>query len=235
MAMPKSELEKAKEEGLIEGLKDGQEIDLGGNDDDAGGEDDKTDPPAAKKEEEPEWKKELRAMEQKLARLEGENAALRAPKAPPKKEEEPDWEELLFTDPKQAVSLLKKTIREEITSEVTSAYKKDQGERDFWGSFYKEHDDLKDDDDLVKATLTKHLSELADLPVKKASERLAELTRERIMRYTGQNPKGGKKAVTEGAAPPSPGKKEPEKAKVVTLSDIIRARRAKRVNKATTA
>ena len=188
-------------------------------------------PPA----EEPEWKKELAAMQQKLARLEGENAALRQPKAKPAPVQEPDWEELLFTDTKQAVSLLKKSIRDEITSELTSTYKRDQGERDFWGDFYKSNDDLKADDDLVKATLQKHLAELADLPVAKASERLAELTRERIMRYTGQAPKGGKKAVTEGAGQPTPGKKAPEPQKAVTLSDIIRARRAKRVTKVTTA
>lgn len=226
-----SELEQAKKDGLVVDLEDGQEINLGGGDDNSGEE-------VAKKPEptpEPDWKKELRALEQKLARTEGELAALRQPKQKPKAEPEPDWEELLFTDPKQAVALLKKTIRDEVVGEVTSSYKKDQGERDFWGDFYKAHDDLKEDDDIVKATLQKHLGELADLPVKKASERLAELTRERIMRYTGQTPKGGKKAVTEGAGQPTPGRKAPEPQKAVTLSDIIRARRAKRIGKATAA
>lgn len=220
--MPKSELEKAKEDGLVVGLpEDGSEIE---------NPDEQVAEPEAAKPAKPErdLAAEFDAMQRELARLQGENAALRTPKPKVVQQPEPDWEDLLFTDPKAAVSLIKKTIRDELTSELTTTYKRDQGEKAFWDDFYKAHDDLKDDDDLVRATLNKNLSDLADLPVKKAAEKLAELTRERIMRYTGNNPKGGKKAVTEGAGQPTKGKVEPEKPKVVTLSDIIRARRAKR-------
>lgn len=188
-----------------------------------------------KAKEEPDWKAEFHALQLKLSRLEGETNALKAPKAPAKKAEEPDWEELLFTDPKAAVALIKKTIRDEVIGEVSQSYRKDQGEKEFWGDFYAKNADLKEDDDLVKTTLQKNLGELADLPVAKAAERLAELTRERIMRYTGQAPKGGKKAVTEGAGQPTAGKKAPEPQAALTLSDIIKARRAKRLNKASAA
>lgn len=230
----KTPLEQAQEDGLITGqLEDGQVIKVE--------EEEEEDEQQAVKKDEPPVKKErdlaaeFDALQQKLARLEGENAALRAPKQPAQKPQEPDWEELLFTDPKNAVALIKKSIRDELTNELTTTYKKDQGEKQFWDDFYKDHGDLKDDDDLVRTTLNKHLGELADLPVKKASEKLAELTRDRIMRYTNTT-KGGKKAVTEGAGQPSPVKKAPEPNKVVTLSDIIKARRAKRLNpKATTA
>lgn len=226
-----SEIQKAKDDGLIVDLEHGDIV--------AGGADDGGDDTPPKKEvpvkKERDLTAELDELRLKLSRTEGELAALRTPKQKPAAPAEPDWEELLFTDPKQAVSLLKKTIRDEVVGEVTNSYKKDQGEKDFWNGFYKANDDLKDDDDLVKATLQKHLGELADMPVSKAAERLAELTRERIMRYTGQTPKGGKKAVTEGAGQPTPGRKAPEPQKAVTLSDIIRARRAKRLTKVTTA
>ena len=214
--------------------EDGDVIDTGSNDDGEGAEPAKQ---AAPKVQEPDWAAELAAVNQKLARLEGENAALRQPKQQQQqpKAAEPNWEELLFTDTNQAVALLKKNVREEITNELTSQYRRDKGETEFWTDFYKDHDDLKADDDLVRTTLQSHMAELADLPVKKAAAKLAELTRDRILRYTNGTTPKGKKAVTEGASQPSGGKKVEQPSKPLTLSDIIRARKAKRFNKATTA
>jgi len=216
--------------------EDGDVIDLGNDDGNEGAEPNGEKPVVVPKAQEPDWAAELAAVNQKLARLEGENAALRAPKqqAQPAPQE-PNWEDLLFTDTNKAVALLKKTVREEITNDLTSQYKRDKGETQFWDDFYKDHDDLKHDDDLVKTTLQSHMSELADLPVKKAAEKLAELTRTRILRYTNGTTPKGKKAVTEGASQPSGGKKVAETPKPLTLSDIIRARREKRYSKATTA
>jgi len=214
--------------------EDGDVINAGNDDGDEGSE-----PPVQiekpAKVSEPDWAAELAAVNQKLARLEGENAALRQPKQQQTKAAEPNWEELLFTDTNQAVALLKKNVREEITNELTSQYRRDKGETEFWTDFYKDHDDLKADDDLVRTTLQSHMAELADLPVKKAAAKLAELTRDRILRYTNGTTPKGKKAVTEGASQPSGGKKVEQPSKPLTLSDIIRARKAKRFNKATTA
>lgn len=156
------------------------------------------------------------------------------PKAPDP-EPEPDWEDLMFKDPKEYHRLLRQSIEKSVKGELTNSYQQAEGEKDFWRDFYKSNDDLKDDDFLVKAVLKENLQLLAPMVVPDAAKRLAELTRERIMRYTGNKlPSTTKKAVTEGSNPPSPVKKEPEPDKVVTLSDLIKARRAKR-NKGTAA
>lgn len=189
---------------------------------------------------------EKESIETRLARLEGENAALRAglsrpaPEKTPTKEPEPepDWEKLMYDDPKGFVNRVKADVRKEITADLGGQYQKDIGEREFWGEFYSEHEDLKEDKDMVRMVLANNLKDLGDLPVSQAKKRLADLTRERIMRYTGDRKKDdvdkSKKVRVEGAGGPKAPVKTEEDSKVVTLSDIIRARRAKR-NKAATA
>lgn len=179
------------------------------------------------------------SLEERLARLEGENAALRqaltrpAEVKPTQKqaEPEPDWEKLLYDDPKGFVGTLSDRIAKQVSTELGTKYQRDQGEKEFWSDFYAENDDLREDRDLVQATLNSNISILGDLPVSQARKKLADLTRERIMRYTGKREKkdDAGKARVEGARSPRPPKTPPETSKVVTLSDIIRSRRANRM------
>lgn len=157
-----------------------------------------------------------------------------APAPAPKPEPEPDWEDLMFKDPKEYNRLLREHVKKEISGELRGDYQRDQGTRDFWSAFYTDHADLKGDDDIVKAILQANLADLAPMPVKAAGDKLAELTRSRILKYTGGKLPGGKKAVAEGNGQGVPVKKDPEPDKVVTLSQLLRARRAKR-NKGTAA
>lgn len=192
-------------------------------------------PPVAK----PEWQTALDAMQAKLDAQDAElrrlkTAAPATPVAKPPKAEEVDYEEMLFSNPNEAVKRIKDDLRREISGELTRSYQKDQSEKTFWTEFYKENADLKDDDDLVKAILSKNMADLGDLPVKKASERLAELTRDRIGRYTNKT-KGSGRAVAEGSTNGTRTAKTEEPPKPTTLSDIIKARRAKRLSKATAA
>lgn len=186
--------------------------------------------------EPPEPKKD--SLEERLARIEGENAALRAAIARPQdirlpekvEEPEPDWEKLMYDDPKGFVNTLSGRIAKQVSSELGNKYQKDQGEKDFWNEFYDENSDLKEDRDLVQATLTRNINILGDLPVSQARKKLADLTRERIMGYKRERKDDATPKVrVEGARSPKAPKKAAEDNKIVTLSDIIRSRRAKRM------
>lgn len=175
---------------------------------------------------------EIAQLKETVAGLRGTIDVLmqdRAVKNAPK-EEEPDnfydkVDEKLFQDPKAVLAGLEDRIVSKVTTALTGTYKKDQGEREFWGDFYAKHPDLKADDDLVKATLQGNMSKLGGMPVSEAISSLAALTRDRISRYA-KTPR--QRPQVESASPPSPPPPKKEEPKVVTLSDVIRNRRAKR-------
>lgn len=185
------------------------------------------------------------SLEQRLDRIERENAELRGrlqgiqetrpraedPKPTPKPKK--DWEKMLFDDTDNAVEELRKEITEEVTSKVRGEYQQDQSTKDFWNEFYRKNHDLDrdKDHDIVQTILNKNFNSLGDMPVSQAVDKLGELTRERIIQYTGKKETKAdrsSKATAEGANAPSPKPAPKEEDKVVTLSDIIRARKAKR-------
>jgi hypothetical protein len=199
-------------------------------DGDEGGDDDEEED-----EGEPEPKGET--ADQKVARLEAEMADLRrripptevkAP-PPPKEDEEPDWDKMLYDNPKEAMRLHGERVAARVKADLTRDYQKEQGTKVFWDKFYDKNKDLKQDQDLVETTLKSNLNDLANIPVEDAMKKLADLTRDRIMRYAGGKPKGGgKKAVAEGSSPPSAPRATPEPDAPSSLSDIIKARARKR-------
>lgn len=198
----------------------------------------------SEKGEEEEDKQEDEDLKSKIARLEGEISVLKSIRTAPepekreeKKPEPRDWEKLIFEDTPNAIALLKEDIRKEITTELRSEYRKDTGEKEFWGGFYSDHEDLKEDKDLVQATLASNMRALQDLPVSEAAKKLADLTRARILRYKGgeTEQKNNKKTKVEGTGAPSGKKPAPETPKILSLGDVIRARRAARNKKAVTA
>lgn len=192
-------------------------------------------------EEEHQGEEDLRLL---VSRLQGEINVLKSrPALAPvqeRKEEPPkerDWEKLMFEDTPNAVKMLKEDIRREITTELRGAYQKDMGEKEFWNEFYSSHADLKEDQDLVRATLGSNMTALQDLPVSEAAKKLADLTRARILRYKGGevDKKNEKKPKVEGSGAPTGKGKTPEAPKILSLGDVIRARRAARNKKAVTA
>lgn len=175
--------------------------------------------------------------EQKVTRLEAEMADLRRriPPAEPKPQQqtqedtEPDWDKLLYDNPQEAMRLHGDRVAAKVKKELTAQYSREKGQETFWKNFYDTNKDLRADHDLVEMTLKSNLNELANIPVEQAMKKLADLTRDRIMRYAGGKPKGGgKKAVAEGAAPPSPTRPNSEPEAPSSLSDIIKARARKR-------
>lgn len=171
--------------------------------------------------------------ELELLRRENDDLRRRVPpanaRADAEADEEPDWDELLFKNPKEALKLHGERVRKQVTQELRSEYQRDQGTTEFWRDFYAANSDLKNDDDIVQMVLSANLGKLGGMPVPDAMTELADLTRKRIMAYS--NRKGrreGDRTTVEGASAPSRRRAQPESDKVVTLSDIIRNRRAGR-------
>lgn len=191
-------------------------------------------------EEEVEEQPEAAAKPDPLADMKAELAAMRAELAanrpPAKRAEEkpvppvePDWEELLYKNPKEYARLMRESIRSEITTDLRNEYQSATSEDKFWSQFYKLNADLEQDDDLVRATLQRNLKDLENLPVETAAKKLADLTRDRILRYAGGGKQPtGKKVVVEGQNSPKPKPEKQEQNKVVTLSELIRNRKSKR-------
>lgn len=188
---------------------------------------DPPDPMAALREEVESLKAELRKRP----------AAATPPPAPKEdpSDEYADFEREFFENPAEAIRRRDERLTKKIQQQLTSEYQRAQSQREFWSKFYDQNQDLKEDDDLVQATLQKNLSKLQDMPVEDATKRLADLTRERIARYSGGKVPSGKGRGVEGndpPRPPAPPKKEDTRK---TLSDLVRERKQQRRAKAQTA
>lgn len=144
---------------------------------------------------------------------------------------EPDWDKLLFADPKQALKLHGERVAKQVSKDLRAEYQKDRGTSEFWNRFYAANPDLRVDNDLVETTLNSNLHNLANIPVEDAYVKLAELTRERILRYAGGAAKERRpKARAEGAggrSSPPPAPPAPDNT-VTRLSDVLRTRRQSR-------
>ena len=149
---------------------------------------------------------------------------------PPAAEEEIDWDQELFTSPKKALAKYGELIEKKVTDKLEGRYQRDRSTQVFWDQFYDKHPDLKADHDLVDLTLKSNLAEMGSMPVEKAMDRLADLTRDRILRYAGGAKPRNPKAKVEGAGAPS-GLKPSSKAqddKILSITDIIRRNKDKR-------
>jgi hypothetical protein len=182
----------------------------------------------------------MTAVNARMDRLERENAELRrqippsVPKELPPADEELkiDWNKELFADPEGTMKKYGDHIEKKVEKRLRTEYQRDKGTSDFWRVFYEKHNDLREDADLVELTLNSNLSTLANMRVEDAYGKLAELTRDRIMRYAGDAVRSrGKKVRTEGAGGPpasAPPIKKEEPASVTSLSDLLRSRKRQR-------
>lgn len=216
---------------------------------DAAHQDDTNDEGDDEKTKKPTIEEQLEAMRLENAKLQGKLDAMAArPRdpvspPPPKPKEKKNWEKMLFEDTDNAVEALRKEIKEEVITEVRGQYQQDTGEKEFWNDFWATNPDLKkaEDDDIARITLQRNYTALGDLPVSEAIKKLGELTRERILKYTGgkkKEPNPKEKAQTEAGGEKKPNPPAPQDDKIVSLSDLIRARRANRakaISKAQTA
>ena len=171
-----------------------------------------------------------RRHSEELASIRRQTPPPREPQAPPK---EP-LGQLLFTEPEKALTRLRQEVGQEIEEKLTRRYNQDQNTQRFWTDFDTKYPDLQSDRDLVEMTMNSNMGTLANIPVEKAMEKLAELTRDRISRYTKARPQG-RRPFAEGAGPPMPQRQQQQEEAPPSLSDIVRRRRAARQNRATVA
>ncbi|WP_327209458.1 hypothetical protein [Rhizobium leguminosarum] len=84
--------------------------------------------------------------------------------------------DLMFVDPAKALALHAERVKAELRGE----YQRNQGQSQFWDQFYADNPELRADHDEVRLIINNHMSELAPLPVSKASAKLAEMAHEHI-------------------------------------------------------
>jgi hypothetical protein len=144
----------------------------------------------------------------------------------PPKATEPDINTLWFENPAAAA----KRIKEETARELREEYQTERNREKFWDTFYRKHDDLREDDWVVEAQLARHGHELVDLPVPQAQDKLAELTRNEILRLSRkgrsvEEPTPSRADLLEPASGERPPRRAPkEDPGPKSMSEHIRAR-----------
>lgn len=160
-----------------------------------------------------------------------EKPAAALPEPGAKKPDETDYSDLLFTDPNTAIATLRKEIRDEVVGEVTVAYQREKGVDDFWSGFYRDNDDLKGTETLVKAVFNRDYPGLAGLPIKTAADTLAKSVRAEelsiLKRHKGTTRrKNATETLESGGIPAKAGEpeKEEEPKEPISISAAIRQR-----------
>jgi hypothetical protein len=180
---------------------------------------------------------DLKSIRAELDRLREENSLIRRamPPAEPARSarqvdevdemSDEDFDALLFSNPREAMRLNNERVKAELRNEYTA----NQGTTKFWDQFYQANGDLRGDDDLVQSTLNKNMAELGNMPVEAAMERLAALTRDRILGFIKKRKEPRtSRAVAEGANAPVISAASVSDPKPTTLSNILRARHERR-------
>lgn len=224
--------EAAEQDDALMGFPRDGEVVLGEEEEEDDGGEQVDNPPA----EEP-WKAELATMQAQMATLQTQNQQLqaqlmqRAEPPPNPADQQPDFADLLFTNPNEALRIHGEMVEKRVSDRLYAEFRAFDGRREFWREFYTEYPDLKQAKELADLTLRSNMPALKDLPVDKAMEQLAGLTRARIQSYVPAT-RSGKRATVEGAGAPLARGNRVQEPKVPSLSDIIRGKHASRRGKA---
>ena len=216
--------------------EDGEEF----NDSEVNEPNDEGEPEVIEKSSEPD------PRDAKIEALQAQIADLSNRMPPPRRQEaeivdpkdpfdEVDWDQELYNNPKAALKRVAELTEKRTTARLTAQYQQDMNTRSFWSQFYAANPDLANDDDLVRSTLSANFTTLGAQHPTKAIENLGALTRARIAGYiekASKNP--GRKAKVEGAGllPNSRQTTKQQEAAPLTLSALMKGRRAKRARAA---
>jgi len=181
----------------------------------------------------PVWQEREQALSrqgQELGELRKWRQGVEQTVQPRREEPKDDLETTWFENPRKAFDRIKQEVRQEITEE----YRVDQARRTFWDGFDRENPDLRDDRWVAEAVLQEHMDSLGALPVAKARESLADLTRKKILGLTRKvkttDTDTRSHALLEPASGdrlPAPARTEDEGPK--SLSESLAIRRAQRL------
>lgn len=120
--------------------------------------------------------------------------------APAPQTDPDDLETQIFLDPKKALSKFK----DEVKAEMRQEYTVEQGRRQWWDEFYKDHKHLKSASTLVEAVMGKHFNELRALPVAQQAKALADKVDAELAAIIKDRP-APDSAPTSSARPVEPG------------------------------
>lgn len=125
-----------------------------------------------------EWAEQLRQTQDELrtekARWQDVRRAMTG-----KPDDTADPDTVFFRSPTEQLQAL----RQDITRELRAEYQAEQKRASFWRGFYDENPELEGLQEFVDITMARH-PELADMPVSKGSEVLAQKTREMVLQAT---------------------------------------------------
>lgn len=132
-------------------------------------------------------KAEIKKLADQLAKLAPVKAANSEP-APT------DLDQLIFTNPKEALRL----IKAEVLAEVNGELGKTSAQQAFWTEFYRQNANLQEHDWLVKAVMTREFKTLAPMDVPSAIKHLSTTVKGDILKLGGKSPSPAKNPGLEG-------------------------------------
>lgn len=148
-----------------------------------------------------------------------------------------DYTTLFFTNPKEAARQILKEARDTIIPEVASAYNQDKALDSYWNSFYKDNEDLKGFDLVVKSVMKRDWESLKGLHVTDSKKKLADSSRSYLLDIINKDKdkgttlnKGGN--FIEGASGARGGGNkggETDDKETGTLGGVIRQRKKARI------
>lgn len=152
-----------------------------------------------------------------------------------------DFDSQFFTNPRAVIEAEIEKVKQELTQQYTQAQQAEKQAKVFWDTFYTKHNDLKDHDKLVKRILNENYNSWASLPVDEAMEKLSTSVKDELEEIVSKISKkmdveedGG--ILFEGGSLTKSRsrkrKKGDEEEGPSSLTDLIRARRNKRLMKA---
>ena len=152
-----------------------------------------TDAGVASKDTEAALRKEIEAIQAKLPK----DSAKDAPNPD-------DYDTLLFTNPKAAIQRIKDEVKADLQAQ--SAVK--DAQVGFWSAFYEEHPELKEDDLVVKAVMSRDMEDLRPLKVAEAIKKLGSATQKYLLDRGVKREKTKKGDKMEGGNEKSPKKSD---------------------------
>jgi hypothetical protein len=129
-----------------------------------------------------------------------------------------------------------KVVEDRVSQRLTAQYQQAESIKAFWDGFYSENKDLAEDKFVVKAVFSEKYGELAPLSIREAQTKLADATRDELLRISrkmkSENTtlnRSGELEEASGERAPKPTAAELEDRNAPkTLSEVIASRRQAR-------